>query len=556
MLNVAEVTAQNGMIAAGHRLEAQAGLQMLRSGGNAIDAAVAAAFAADLAEPAMCGLGGHGVMSIFMADTGKTTVVDFYDVAPSGATPDMYELAPRAGEGSLAALGYPAVEDDAQQLGHRSVMVPGQTAGLCAAHKHFGSLPLDKVLAPAISLAEDGVPIDPTIARYIAGAANEMRRYPETSNTFLNITPGAPIVRADLARTLRLIARNGADAFYRGEIAKAIAADVDANGGILTMDDLAAYVPFIYEPEPYTYRDYDYVTGGNVTLPEALNILENFDLATARPGSVRSIHLMIEAMRLAWADTLMHVGDPRDDNSPWTGLTSKEYARQRAREIDPLRAAPTVSPGDPWDFEDRPRPVSHPWPVDNAYRMSGNTTKVIAMDADGNAVSLITSLGTPFGSKVVVPGTGVLLNNSMHRLDPRPGYLNSVAPGKGMQRLTAAVMVFRDGRPFAALAGSLSIFMGGMGIHPLVNLVDFEMGIQRAIEAYRFDPTGDAAWIDERVPPKVQRGLTEMGHNLLPQRQSFGDTHFGNHVGIKVDADASSIHGASDPFHANAVMSY
>ncbi|MDA1348911.1 MAG: gamma-glutamyltransferase family protein [Chloroflexi bacterium] len=553
---MAEFTAENGIIAAGHRLEAEAGLQMLRSGGNAIDAAVAAAFAADLAEPAMCGLGGHGVMSIFMADTGKTTVVDFYDVAPSGATPDMYELAPRAGEGSLAALGYPAVEDDAQQLGHTSVMVPGQAAGLCAAHERFGSLPLDQVLAPAISLAEDGVPVDPSMARYIAEAADDIRRYPETANIFLNIAPGAPVVRTDLAKTLRLIARDGADAFYKGEVAEAIAANMEANGGILTLDDLAAYEPFIYEPEAYTYRGYEYVTGGNVTLSEALNILENFDLAATGAGGVRSTHLMIEAMRLAWADTLMHVGDPRGNNSPWTGLTSKEYARRRAREIDPTLAARTVSPDDPWNFEGRLRPSSRPWPVDSAHRMSGNTTKVITMDAEGNAVSLITSLGTPFASKVVVPGTGVLLNNSMHRLDPRPGYLNSVAPGKGMQRLTAAVMVFRDERPLAALAGSLSIFMGGMGIHPLVNLVDFEMGIQEAIEVYRFHPTGDAVWIDERVPPQVQRGLAEMGHDLLPRRQSFGDTHFGNHVGITVDADASRIYGAGDPFHANAVMGY
>ena len=554
MSHTTEVTAENGIVAAGHHIEAEAGLEMLRSGGNAVDAAVAAAFAADLAEPAMCGLGGHGVMSVFMADAGKTTVVDFYDVAPFAATPDMYESLPQAGEGPLAALGYPAVKDDAQHIGHRSVMVPSQVAGLCSAHSSWGSLPLDAVLAPAIALAERGVPVDSTMARYIAGTADEMRRYPEAADTFLSVAPGGPVIRADLAKTLRLIARNGPDGFYRGEVAEAIVADMESNGGILTMEDLKAYQPFVYEPEPYSYRGNDYVTGGNVTLSETLNILENFDLASSGPGSARPTHLMIEAMRLAWADTLMHVGDPRGDESPWRGLTSKEYARQRAEEIDESRAAPSVDPGDPWAFEARPRPAPHPWPWNDARRPSGTTTKVVVMDAKGNVVSLITSLGTPFGSKVIVPGTGVLLNNSMHRLDPRPGYLNSIAPGKGMQRLTAAVMVFREGRPFAALAGSLSVYIGGMGIHPLVNILDFGMDVQEAIQTYRFHPTGEAVWIDDRISDHVRNDLATMGHELLPQRESFGDTHFGNHVGIRVDAGV--IRGGADPLHANAVVGY
>jgi gamma-glutamyltranspeptidase/glutathione hydrolase len=175
------------------------------------------------------------------------------------------------------------------------------------------------------------------------------------------------------------------------------------------------------------------------------------------------------------------------------------------------------------------------------------------MDADGNAVSMIISLGTPFGSKVTVPGTGVILNNSMHRLDPRPGYLNSVAPGKSMQRLTAAVMVLEDGRPMAALAGSLSIFMGGMGVHPLVNMVDFGMGVQAAIVAHRFHPAGDSVWIDDRVAGHILRELAAMGHGLLPRKQSFGNTHFGNHVGIRIDAD-SRLHAGVDPMHANAAL--
>jgi len=330
------------------------------------------------------------------------------------------------------------------------------------------------------------------------------------------------------------------------------------------LEDLANYKPYIYSAEQYTYRGYEYVTGGNVTLVEALNILECFDLGSLEPEGTRYRHLMIEAMRRAWADTLMYVGDPRGDASPWKGLTSKEYAKKRAAEIDLTKASPEVEPGDPWEFEGRPCPAAHrighgtmyPWPIENVRRWNGNTTKLVTRDARGNTVVLLISLGFPFGSKVTIPGTGILLNNSMHRLDPRPGYLNSIGPGKGMQRLTATTLIFKDGRPFVALCGSLSIFIGGMGLHPIVNLIDFGMGIQKAIEAYRFHPTGETTWLDERIPEAVQRDLASMGHRIVPLEETFGETHFGNHVGMRVAPETGKIHGGSDPFHANAVVGY
>jgi gamma-glutamyltranspeptidase/glutathione hydrolase len=355
---------------------------------------------------------------------------------------------------------------------------------------------------------------------------------------------------------LRRIADEGPEVFYRGEIAQAIAADMAANGWLITLDDLASYEPYVYPAERYTYRGYEYVTGGNVTLVETLNILECFDLGSMDPESMLCRHIMIEAMRLAWADTLTHVGDPRGHMSPWRGLTSKGYARQRAEEIDLTKASPEVGPGDPWEFEGRSRPATCPSPVESISRGSGNTTKIAVVDGHNNVVSLITSLGFPFASKVTVPGTGILLNNSMHRLDPRPGRLNSIAPGKGMQRLTAAVLIFKDGRPFAALCGSLSIFISGMSLHPIVNLVDFGMGVQRAIEAYRFHPTGQGVWLDARISQAVQRDLASMGHRILPLEETFGDTHFGNHVGIRIDPEMGRIHGGGDPFHNNAVAGY
>ena len=559
-----EITAENAIVAAGHKLEVEAAIGILRRGGNAVDAAVAGAFVAELAEPAMCGIGGHGVMSIYMADTGETTIVDFYDIAPAEASPEMYE---QLDEHSSDVLGYPRVKGDAQSVGHRSVMVPSQVAGLCAAHERFGTLALSEIIAPAIKLAEEGVPVDSTMMNYIVGSAALLRRFPETAAVFLRDGlplragtgprhPADIVVRKDLAQTLRKIASEGPAVIYEGEIAQAIAADMAANGGLLTLTDLSNYEPYIYPAPPYTYRGYEYVTGGNVTLVEALNILECFDLKGMDPDGALCRHLMIESMRRAWADTLTYVGDPRGDQSPWKGLTSKEYAEKRAAEIDVARASPVVKPGDPWEFEGRPPPATFPQPEDDIRQGNGHTTKIATMDEHGNIVSLITSLGYPFASKVTVPGTGILLNNSMHRLDPRPGYLNSIAPRKGMQRLTAAVLLFKDGRPFSALCGSLSIAISGMALHSIVNLIDFGMGIQRAIEFYRFHPANGRIWIDDRIADTVQRELAAMGHRLLPRKARFGETHFGNHVGIRIEPATGKIQGGSDPFHANAVHGY
>ena len=560
-----ELVARNGMVAAGHRLEAEAGLAVLQKGGNAVDAAVAAAFVAEMAEPAMCGIGAHGVMSVHWVATGEKRVIDFYDVAPAAASTDMYEIVP-GDAGYAGPHAYPRVRSDAQSDGHLSVMVPSQLSGLCAAHRRYGSLPLSDLMAPAIELAEAGVPVDRPTMGYIVSTASSIRRHPETAAYLLKdglplrvgvlSAPGDTIVRRDLARTLREIARDGPDVFYRGRLAEAMAGDMEANGGIMTLDDLAAYEPMEYDATPFTYRGFEYVTGGNVTVVEALNILECFDLGGMDAESPAFVHLMIEATRLAWADTLAHVGDPRADTSPWVGLTSKEYAAKRARLIDAQRAAEHVGPGDPWEFEGRSPPETYQGPGLELPVEAGQTTRMMVADSDGNLVSLIISLGHAFGSRVTVPGTGILLNNSMHRLDPRPGFLNSIAPGKGMQRLTAAVEIFRDGRPLAALGTSLTIFMGSTAIHPMVNIMDFGMGVQQAIEACRFHPAGDSVWIDARMPEPLQLALSAMGHRLVPQEQRFLETHFGNTLGVFIDPETGMFHGGADPFHTNAVAGY
>ena len=560
-----EALGRFGVVAAGHRLEVETGLRILEQGGNAVDAAVAAAFVAEMAEPAMCSIGGHGVASIYIAKKQEAIVIDFYDVAPASVTPDTYQPL-NTRDGLMGLFGYPQVKDNVQSTGYLASMVPSQVAGLAVAHERYGSLPLKDVMAPAIGLAENGVPVDTTTASHIAGAAPIIRRFPTTASYLLKdglpLRAGSPgylgdvLVRKDLAQTLRRVALEGSAVFYEGEIAQTIASDMAVNDGIVTLKDLGNYQPFVYQAPRSTYRGYEYVTGGNVTLVETLNILECFGLSGLDPGNPRLLHLMIEAMRLAWADTLMYVGDPRGDDSPWKGLTSKDYSATRAAEIDQGEANPDIQPGNPWEFEGRAPPSTFPWPIGNIGRWDGNTTKMIAMDVQGNVVSLVTSLGAAFGSKVTIPGTGILLNSSMERLDPRPGYLNSVAPGKGMQRLTSAVLVFKDGHPFAALCGSLSIFISGMGLHTMVNLIDFGMGVQEALDGYRFHPTGEAIWIDDRIPQKVVETLAHMGHRLQPFEEAFGQTHFGNQIAIRIDGEAGAIRAGGDALHPNAAAGF
>ena len=546
----------NGIVAAGHPLEAEAGLDILQKGGNAVDAAITAAFVADLAEPAMCGLGAHGVMSIYWAATGKTTIIDFYDVAPATATTSMFRTSlGKSSPEKTGALGYPSVENDEQFYGHKSAMVPSQVAGLCSAYDLFACLPLTTLMGPAITLAREGVPVDTIMDRYIQDTKHLWNIYPEMESTFgKNI--GDYVVRSDLAKTLEIIANEGADAFYRGVVAERIAQDMLDNGGMLSAEDLDNYSPLIYESDQYTYRDISYVTGGNVTLVEALNILENFDISPSGHQTIEAVHLMIESMKLSWADTLAHVGDPRGSDSPWNALVSKDYARQRASLIDPDKVSSFPNFGNPWTFENRENPNLNTIPVDDSGKISGHTTKVVVMDRDNNVVSLITSLGTYFGSQVIVPGTGILLNNSMHRLDPRPGYLNSIMPGKGMQRLTSSVIAFNDNVPVSALAGSLSIFLGGMGIHPLVNMVDFGMGIHDSINSLRFHPSGEDIWVDGRMNSDLIDGLSKMGHKLVKRSSTYGNTSFGNHVGLSFSKDNSLMSGGMDVLHNNWVKGF
>ena len=348
-----EVVAENGVVAGGHDLVARTGVEMMQAGGNAVDAGVAAAFVAQLAEPGMCGIGGNGIICIHRADGGETTVFDDTTVPPAAATPDMFELLP----GSGGFYGWENVRDDANIFGHKSVAIPGSVAGLCAALERYGTMSITDVLAPAIDLAENGVEVDTRAAVTIARTMKHFRRFPllgalylveglpPTPGTFW--VPGDKLTYPELADTYRAIAEDGADAFYKGRIAEAIAAEIARGGGILTYEDLANYrsdVRDLQDENFGEYRGLRYTPGDSNFLTQTLNILENFDLASFGPDSPTYRHLMLETMRRAWVNYFAFPREP--------GVLSKDYAHEVASLIRLDKTSHDVQPVSPSPYQE------------------------------------------------------------------------------------------------------------------------------------------------------------------------------------------------------------
>src|SRR5947209_3053253 len=365
LIDKCEAVAEHGMVTAMHPLAAGAGLEILRAGGNAVDAAVATAFAIGVVEPAMSGLGGVAAMVIHSQSSGRDVVIDGSSVAPASAREDTFELAP---EGSVGGMySWRGTVGDAQNTGYRAPVVPGQPACLLYAHERYGSGRISRaqVMAAAIRLAEDGYPVDPYQAQTIAFAQRRLRAFPETWGTFfLDGVPPVPatsnrdadrLVQPDLARTLRALAAEGPSALYAGEVGERIVADVQANGGLITRDDLVSYTVRELEPLQTSYRDLRLLglspTSGSMTAFQALNVLEQFDLRGMGPGSVDAIHVIAEALRRAFADRFTYLADTALQSVPVAGLLSGDYARALAEAIALGRADPAAAAGDPWRYE-------------------------------------------------------------------------------------------------------------------------------------------------------------------------------------------------------------
>ncbi len=548
------VAAENGLVVGGHPFEAEAGLRMLLEGGNAIDAVVAAAFAGFVVEPHNCGLGGYGRMAIYLGGRQEFVTIDHYVRAPGRARPDSFELDLAT---PPAHYGHPHTVGRRAEVGHLAAAVPGAVAGLCAAHESFGRLPLAQALEPAIEAAKAGIPVTWTLALAINDRLQDIRAQPGAAELLLrNGDPpkaaspwvtGDRLENPDLAKTLRRIAQNGGAGFYSGPVAVAIEREFEQHGGILDAADLAGYRPKVLRESAARYREIDYITANDQVGYEALNILERFDLTPLNPQGADFRHLMAEAMGHAFTDNMVHYGDPEHTHSPVQGLASKRFAAERTKNIRLDRAAPRpIQPGDPWPYEDGDATAERPASGPTAGKIA-STTQMAAADREGNLVTLITSLTGAFGSLVVVPGTGVILNSGMQNFDPRPEHPNCIASGKMPIFAVPCVAAAKDGRAIFGACGSGGYRIASGVLHTMVNTLDFGMTVQAAVDSPRVHCQGIETYVDSRIPAEVQAQLRGRGHVVIPQEEAPGSTYFGRVNAIWIDPKTRLMHAGSGP---------
>jgi len=528
-----DCVAENGMVASKHHLIGEAGVDVMRRGGNAVDAAVAAAFVDCVVEPSSNGIGGEGVMAIHL-ESGENIIVDYVGRPAQSCTPDMYELEESNEPGWM---GWRKVKDDANVVGHKACTTPGTVAGLAAALERYGTMSLEEVMGPAIRAAYDGFIVGRAAASAIFGRMRLFSQFPEWRRIYLHderwpyrpysYTMANPqrLVNKDLAKSLRSISENGPDAFYNGWIAGMIADEMERGGGLITLEDLAMYEPIVHEPDPGKYRDLDVVydpSHSGTTMLQILKILEGYDLGSMGFGTALTVHLVAEAMGLAFADRFRYMGDPGYVDVPQKAMVSDEYAEEVRKRIDPDKAG-AVEPGDPWPHEPE------------------CTTALAVGDRDGNMVCVNQTLVNGFGSGVVIPRTGIVMNNAMYGLDPEPGHANSIDGRKRRIQNVCPTVLLRDGEPFMAVGapGGRAIQMAVAQV--ILNVVDHGMGIQDAIEAPRIFREKSTVYVDNRYPPEVRDGLLARGHDLVWLDQELRG--WARPVGVVVDPETGLLHG-------------
>jgi len=468
------VRMRNGMVVSQNAIASQVGVEVLIAGGNAIDAAVATAFVLAVVHPAAGNIGGGGFL-VYRPAGGPAIVYDFREKAPAGAAPTMF-------------LQNGQYSEERHHRGHVSVGVPGTVAGLHVAWKDSGRLPWKQLLSPAIALAREGFLVSDGLARSLEQVLPRLRPYPASLAQFsragVPYEAGDLLQQPDLAKTLERIAERGTSGFYEGETARLIEKEMKANGGLITAEDLKGYMVYKRPPLSGTYRGYEVLTvpppsGGGVSLLECLNVLEGYDLRSLGFGSADYVHLVAEALRRALADRARHLGDPEAvKDMPVGRLVSKEYAAQLRRTIRMDRASVSS-------------PASFEWPAE-----SKETTHFSVVDADRDSVALTYTLEDSYGSKIVVPGAGFLLNNEMGDFNAGPGLTdatgligtepNLAAPGKRMLSSMTPSILVKDGRPFLVIGSPGGRTIPATVLETVLNAVDFGMNVQEAIDAPRF----------------------------------------------------------------------
>ena len=551
-----EAVAKQGMVAAKHPLAAEAGLSVLKAGGNAVDAAITTALSMGVVEPYMNGIGGGGFMLYHEASTGRNYCLDYFMPAPAAAMPDMYEM---VDAGATDTLGFRGVKDDANLIGHRSVGVPGMAAGAAYALERFGTVSLETALQPAIELAERGFPVSWYTMLMIARSMPLLDRFPATAEIFLKEgkylysagDAGKPdfLVQSELAATLKRIAEEGTGVLYGGDIGAAIVEELRTHGSVMQMEDLSGYTAELVEPRSVTYRDeYEIVFGPNTggdTIAEALNILEGFEFHGLSPTDPEAAHLYIEAARVAYADRWQHLADERFVDVPWHELEAKTYAAKRRAMIDRAKATAEVDPLRADTFS--------PSQVEGD---GGCTTHLSVVDRDGNMVAITQTINMVWGSGVTVPKTGIVLNDTMVLFNPLPGSANSIQGRKRPLSSMTPILVLKRGKPFLTLGAPGGRLIIGTVLNVIHNIIDYGMGIQEACSNLLLDCSGPEVLIDARADNTLVDALIGMGHACTTREQSFLPRLFASPTGILVDPQTGTFHGGADPYHPGIAVGF
>lgn len=561
-----EVVSRAGAVSAMHPLAAEAGIEILQQGGNAVDAAVAIGFAIGVVEPFNSGLGAIAVLVSYDANEGRSLVVDGTAPLPGKIHSGLFSLLDADKRSGI--YQWRATKDDANNTGYLAPAVPGTPACLCAAHERRGQLPLNQVMAPAIRLAAEGFALDWYVSHVLAMQSARLRAFPETMRTFFRpdgnlLVAGSymespdRLVQADLARSLRLIAEQGAAGFYQGETAQRIAADVAAHGGVLDESDLAAYQVRIYDDPPvHDFHGFQIVqspvSNGGPTVMEALNIVEDDWIADYGLNSAAATHLIIEAQRRAFQDRFRHLGDPDYAPVPTAGIVAKTFAAARRADIDPARATPHAGAADPWPYQDGALAAAASGRL--AVTGDGLTTHFNVVDEARNMVSCTSTLGGHFGSAVVAKDTGVLLNNGVMWFDPEPGSIVSIGPGKRIMTAGTPTLVLRDGEPFLAIGAPGGRRVISAIFQCLINVLDHGLRPQQAISSPRVHAEGPQVEIDSRFSTAACAGLRRRGHELLVREETAAQSVLARPTGIMVDAGTGLLYGGATPFGPATAM--
>ena len=574
-VNKEEVVAENGIVTSALPLSAEAGLSILKSGGNAIDAAVAIGFCNIVQEPYMASIGGMGYMLIHLAEEGRTIGVDFNGRAPKGTTDDMYDVL-----GPSTGAGYKTfdVVNDANNTGPLSATVPATCAGFCEAHRRFGILPFEQVLEPAIHLSSEGFEANWYLTMSAANMYDTFNSDSHLSSIWLpggkvptsHPRPGTKIIQKDLADLLKNLAARGRDAMYSGEVADAIDEHMKKNGGVLSKQDLSDYHPIIGEPAQTAFQGHSVnvvrTPSGGITNLQTLNILDQFDLKAMGHNSVDYLHTFMMAARHAFADRFGYLGDWEHSNVPLNGLLSVGYAKEIAKEVE----VPTFEIRNLGDREPlvqfMENPIHNPWdheisgkvPVPSHPAMDTNkedTTHINVVDKNRNAVSC-THTGV-FAKGLNPAGTGVALVGGMGWFIPKPGYPNSMAPWKRPMNNMSPFMILKNNRPVLLEGAPGARRIMNRNVQVLLNIILFGMTPQEAIVQPVVDVSGSKTYVDSRMPESTIKGLISLEHDIeLLEEEPAPTGYFARPSAIQVDYQRNLLRAGVDSFRPTTALGY